>query len=286
MKLSVSRFKAVLATLGAGLILTASAARPVPAQTPAPGPAPSPQSSQRMKARVTEVLVDSSIPDDSEVEKMLEPYAPKVRALSEVIGKLIGELKKSGIGAGSMGNFVVDALRNRAEAKTGKPILLAITNSGGLRKNAIAEGDLTVGDIFELLPFENALVTVDLTGEQLRQFLAVVVKERDAQSGARITFRTTDGNNEIVSVKLDHAGSEVDIDPNATYTIATIDYLVKRGGDYKILQSGKNVQPLNLTMRDAVLDYVRSETAAGRPIKSMLDGRFRSTNPPEAEKPR
>jgi 2',3'-cyclic-nucleotide 2'-phosphodiesterase (5'-nucleotidase family) len=200
---------------------------------------------------------------------------------------LIGELKKSGIGAGTMGNFVVDALRNRAEAKTGKPILMAITNSGGLRKNAIAEGDLTVGDIFELLPFENALVTVDLTGEQLRQFLNVVVKERDAQSGALITFRTTNGTNELVSVKLNSAGREVEIDPNATYTIATIDYLVKRGGDYKILQSGKNVQPLNLTMRDAVLDYVRSETAAGRPIKSMLDGRFRSTNPPtEPEKPR
>jgi 2',3'-cyclic-nucleotide 2'-phosphodiesterase (5'-nucleotidase family) len=277
----------VLGTIAAWLILTGATPLLVSAQAPATAPAPSSQSSQRMKARVTEILVDASIPDDAAVEKMLETYAPRVRALNEVIGKLSGDLKKSGIGAGTMGNFVVDALRNRAEAKTGKPVLLAITNSGGMRKNAIAEGDLTVGDIFELLPFENALVTVDLTGEQLRQFLDVVVKERDAQSGARITFRTTDAGNEIVSVKLDNAGQETDIDPSATYTIATIDYLVKRGGDYKILQAGKNLQPLNLTMRDAVLDYVRSETAAGRPIKAMLDGRFRSTNPPsEAEKPR
>lgn len=246
------------------------------------------KSEPRINARVTEILVDSKIPDDPAVEKMLEVYAPKVRALNEVIGKLSGDLKKSGIGAGTMGNFVVDALRDRAQVKTGQPVLLAITNSGGLRKNAIAEGDLTVGDIFELLPFENALVTVDLTGEQLRQFLNVVVKERDAQSGALITFRTNDKNeNEMLAVKLGTAGNEVEIDPNATYTIATIDYLVKRGGDYKILQAGKNLRPLNLTMRDAVLDYVRSETAAGRPIKAMLDGRFRSDNPkPETEKPR
>jgi 2',3'-cyclic-nucleotide 2'-phosphodiesterase (5'-nucleotidase family) len=220
------------------------------------------------------------VPDDPDLEKVLQPYAPKVRALNEVIGTLKGELRKGGIGAGSLGNFVADALRDRAQVKIGKPVLLAITNSGGLRRNAIAEGALTAGDIFQLLPFENALVTVDLTGEQLRRFLDVILKNRDAQSGARITYRTNDKKeNEIVSVKLGTSGNELEIDAKATYTIVTIDYLVKRGGEYNILQEGKNLQPLGITMRDAVLDYVKSETAAGRPIKSTLDGRFRSDKP-------
>jgi 2',3'-cyclic-nucleotide 2'-phosphodiesterase (5'-nucleotidase family) len=128
---------------------------------------------------------------------------------------------------------------------------------------------------------------VDLTGEQLRRFLDVILKHRDAQSGARITYRTNDKQvNETVSVKLGSRDNEFEIDPNATYTIATIDYLVKRGGDYSILQEGKNLQPLGITMRDAVLDYIKSETAAGRPIKSTLDGRFRSDKPQsETEKP-
>ena len=254
------------------------------AQATAPAPTTAPV---KVPARVTETLIDSSIPDDPAVEKMLQPYAGKVRALNEVIGKLKGDLKKSGIGAGSMGNFVVDALRDRAQVKTGKPVLLAITNSGGLRKSTIAEGDLTNGDIFELLPFENALVTVDLTGDQLRRFLDVIMRNRDAQSGARITFKLNDKKeNEIVTVKLGSPGSEVDIDPKATYTIATIDYLVKRGGEYNVLQEGQNMQPLNITMRDAVLEYVRSETAAGRPIVSKLDGRFDSLTPMgETEKP-
>ena len=215
------------------------------------------------------------MPDDPSVDKMLEAYAPKVRALDEVIGKLKGELKKGGIGAGSLGNFVADAIRDRAQVKLGKPVLLAITNSGGLRKDAIAEGDLKVNDIFELLPFENALVTLDLTGEQLLRFMTVVLSNRDAQSGARITYRTNDQKaNEIVSVKLRSDGEEKEIDPKATYTIVTIDYLVKRGGDYSILQEAKNMLPLNLTMRDAVIDYVKAETAAGRAIKTTLDGRF------------
>jgi 2',3'-cyclic-nucleotide 2'-phosphodiesterase (5'-nucleotidase family) len=115
----------------------------------------------------------------------------------------------------------------------------------------------------------------------------VIVKNRDAQSGARITYRTNDKKeNETVSVKLGSSGNEFEIDPKATYTITTIDYLVKRGGDYTILQEGKNLQPLGITMRDAVIDYVKSETAAGRPIKSTLDGRFRSDKPQsETEKP-
>lgn len=206
---------------------------------------------------------------------MLEAYAPKVRALNEVIGKLNGDLMKGGIGAGSLGNFVADAIRDRAQAKLGKPVLLAVTNSGGLRRNAITAGDLKVSDIFEVLPFENALVTLDLTGEQLLRFMTIVLSNRDAQSGARIVFKTNDQKaNELVSVKLRIEGHEKEIDPKANYPIVTIDYLVKRGGEYSILQEGKNMLPLNLTLRDAVIDYVRAETAAGRPIKTTLDGRF------------
>jgi len=206
---------------------------------------------------------------------MLEPYYAKVRTLDEVIGKLKGDLNKGGIGAGSLGNFVVDAMRDRAQVKLGKPVLLAITNSGGLRKDALAEGDLRVSDIFELLPFENALVTLDLTGEQLLRFMTVVLSHHDPQSGGCIRYRTNEQKaNKLVSVKLRSGGEEKEIDPKATYTIVTIDYLVKRGGDYSTLQEGKNVQPLNLTIRDAVIDYVKAETAAGRSIKTTLDGRF------------
>ncbi len=277
----MSRFKPAVLTCALLLgVFFAGEWRAYP-QSAATAPAPKPA------GRVREILVDSRIPDDPSVEKMLVAYAPRVRALNEVVGKLKGDLKKGGIGAGSMGNFVVDALRDRAQVKLGKPVVLTIINSGGLRKNAIPEGDLTAGDIFEVLPFENELVTIDLTGEQLRRFLEVMFKARDAQSGARITFRTNEKKeDEIVSVKLTEAGKEFELDPQATYTIVTIDYLVKRGGDYKVLQEGKNLRALNITMRDAVLDYVKSETAAGRPIVSKLDGRFSSEkSSTEAEKP-
>lgn len=268
-----------IAAAGAASAVAQAAAKPAPAPIPIP----------EVRGRATERIVDSTISDDSSVDKMLEVYSPKVRALNLVIGKLEGDLQKNGIGAGSMGNFVADALRDRAQVKLGKPVLLAITNSGGLRRNDIAAGDLRANDIFELLPFENALVTLDLTGDQLRHFLDVVLSNRDAQSGARITYRLNDKKeNEIVSVKLGLANAEQEIDPKATYTLVTTDYLVKRGGEYSVLQESKNMQPLNITLRDAVLDYVKAQTALGQPIRSTLDGRFSFAKPAgqtESEQP-
>ena len=218
---------------------------------------------------------------------MLEPYSAKVRALEVVIGKLEGELSKSPIGAGTLGNFVSDGIRAYSSSRLGKRVLLAVTNAGGLRKNIIAPGDLRAADIFELLPFENALIEIDLTGEQLRRLLSVVTAGRDAQSGARIKYRINEENRpQLVSAALiDQSGREAPIDPQATYTIVTIDYLYKLGsGSYSILQEGKNVRPLGLTIRDAIMEYVKSETAAGRAIKSALDGRF-ALNDPEQSKP-
>lgn len=242
-------------------------------------PAPAPT----VPARVTETVVDATIPDDPAVDKLLEVYAPKVRALDVVIGKLKGELRKPGVGSGSLGNFVTDGIRQQASRKLGKPVDLAVTNGGGLRKAVIQEGDLRVRDIFELLPFENALVAIDLTGAQVLDLLRVAVSHRDAQAGARIKYRTgADKQPELETVRLLVNGQEEEVDPAKIYTVVSIDYLMNRRsskpslteGDYSILRAGKNINPIGLTIRDAMINYVKAETAAGREIRPNLDGRF------------
>ena len=254
-------------------------ATPAPAQQPAakPAPAASPTAPAReMPARVSETLIDSSIPDDPAVDQMLVAYAPKVRALNTVIGRLKGELRKSGTGAGSLGNFVADGMRAQTSLKLGKPIDLALVNSGGLRRPTIGEGELRARDIFELLPFENALVTVDVSGEQLLKLLQLVTTSREAQSGAHIVYVIkADKSQQLEKATLrDVNGREKEIDPQAMYTIVTIDYLMIVGGRYLVLREGKNLNPLGITLRDAIIDYVKSETAADRDIKPNTDERF------------
>lgn len=231
-------------------------------------------------SQTTQTVVDASIPDDPAVEQILKPYSEKVRALSVVIGRLDGALKKDGVGAGTLGNFVTDAVRAQAQARLGKPVTLTIMNSGGLRKNEISPGELRASDIFELLPFENALVALEMNGAQLAKLLAVAA--RDAQAGARIQFKWNDQNRaEFISGKLvDQNGKEQEIDPEKIYTIVTIDYLVRLGsGSYALLQEAKSQTPLNVTLRDAVMDYVKAETAAGRTIRARVDDRYVQIGP-------
>ena len=282
----------ILSVAGALLLLSGGALPGASAQQPSktPRPAASPAAPVAggaktgapamtpldISVRANSREIDESVASDPAVEATIAPYSAKVHELEKPIGTLAGDLKKGGMGGGSLGNFVADALRDRAQVKLGKPVLLAVINSSGLRKNSITAGNISTSDIFQLLPFENALVTLELTGEQLRRFLDVTVARRNAQSGARILYRSNaQKQSEIVTVKLGGLGEERDIDPKATYTIVTIDYLVKRGGDYAVLQEGKNMRELGLTMRDAVLDYVKAETAAGRAVRANLDGRFK-----------
>lgn len=264
---------ALLRVLLLSLVATATqsafgqaAARPAPAATPAD-----------IHASAGNNSVDSTVSNDPAVDKMLEAYSPKVRALDQVIGKLKGDLRKGGVGSGSLGNFVTDGIRAQASVKLGKPIVLAVTNGGGLRKNIIAEGDLRLIDIFELLPFENALYSFDLTGAQVLELLNVVLTRQDAQSGARIRYRLNpDKKLELESARFLIDGVEREIDPAATYTVISIDYLLNvTGGDYgTVLKQAKNTRELGVTTRDAITNYVKAETAAGRDIKSTLDGRF------------
>src|SRR6185295_15664602 len=251
----------VVPVFGQGAAIQPCQATPTPAK---PGTTQGPRASL--------LPVDASVPADKDVEKIVAPYSEKVRELSKVIGRLEGNLSKTGVGGGSLGNFVTNGIRAQAETKLGKPVTLAVMNVGGLRKNEISAGELKASDIFELLPFENALVALELTGTQLAQLLQVV--PRDAQAGARIEFKWNDRNRaEYISAKLiDANGKEQEVDPQKIYTVVTIDYLLQvGGGPYAILKEAKSATPLDMTLRDAIMNYVKSETAAGRSIRSVVD---------------
>jgi 2',3'-cyclic-nucleotide 2'-phosphodiesterase (5'-nucleotidase family) len=269
-----SRLPCLLLLIAAAMpALSQSAAKP-PAQTAGANP----------PAHVSQTLIDSSIPDDSAVDAMVAGYAPRVRELENVIGRVKGgDLRKGGIGAGTLGNFVTDGILFEARQKLGNSVVLAVTNAGGLRKSVIAEGALLQRDIFELLPFENALVEFQLTGAQVLDLLKQVVSHRDAQAGARITY-LNDANNrpQLQSARLLVEGKQVEIDRDATYRVICIDYLWKRTavavsdteGNYSILNHAQKIEPLDLTIRDAIINYVKRETAAGRDIKPNADDRF------------
>lgn len=245
----------------------------VVAVTNLPGDAP---------ARVDQRAIDNSIAEDANITRALAEYRLRVAELNKPIARLDAAIEKKGIGGGGVGNFVADAMRSEASHLAKRNIPLSIINTGGLRKNSIAAGRLSTSDIYELLPFENSLVLVDLTGAQLQTLLAELVRARDAQSGATLTFTADaeDNNPQLASATLNGAGKRKmqSLLPNRIYTIVTIDYLVNRGGNYAVLKEAKRTVPLNVTVRDTVIEYLRRENARGRHVTGKLDNRFRRAN--------
>ncbi len=272
---------AFIALSATSLFAQATAIEPCPAPTPTPRPGIGKRTAPtKVNVSASQAEINSSIADDPDVVKALASYTDKVHALSVVIGRLEGDLKKTGVGAGTLGQFVTNAMMATAKQKSGRNIHLAIMNAGGLRKNDIASGELRASDIFELLPFENALITIDLNGAQLSKLMQSFL--RDAQAGAKIQFRYNEQDRtELVDAKLiDEWGKPVEIDKNATYTVTTIDYLYNlKSGTYALLQEGTNFKALGVTLRDAVMAYIEAETAAGRSIKSKLDERYVQIGP-------
>lgn len=272
---------ALIALSATPLFAQATAIEPCPAATPTPKPGVVKRAAPvKVNVSSSQSEINSSIADDSDVVKALAQYTDKVHALSVVIGRLEGDLKKSGVGAGNLGQFVTNAMMTTAKQKSGRNIQLAIMNAGGLRKNDIASGELRASDIFELLPFENTLITVDLNGAQLSKLMQAFL--RDAQAGAKLQFRYGEQNRtELIEAKLiDESGRPFEIDKNATYTITTIDYLYNlKSGTYALLHEGTNFKALGITLRDAVMAYVKAETAAGRSIKSKPDERYVQIGP-------
>src|SRR5439155_11051880 len=118
----------------------------------------------RMEGRLIPVM---NIAADPDIAKIIEPYQARVAAtLAEVVGQATADLTKSNSAESVLANLIADAHRERGKTQIG------LQNIGGIRAT-ISAGPITWGDIFEVLPFQNTLITLKLTGAQLKKVLNV-----------------------------------------------------------------------------------------------------------------
>ena len=120
--------------------------------------------------------VDKQTNIDSSYTRMLMPYKDSLdKSMNAVIGFSVhGLFKKQP--ESSLGNFMTDAIKTMAEKRFGKKIDAAFVNFGGIR-SYIPKGDITVGKIFELMPFDNLVVLQELKGDKLKAFLTKVCEK-------------------------------------------------------------------------------------------------------------
>ena len=209
---------------------------------------------------------------DKEYEAILQPIKINLDAKMNVIIGEATETMRGHAPESLLSNFSADVYLNAANGFLCQPVDISIVNLGGLR-TVIPAGNITVGKVFELMPFENELVVLWLRGdklEELVQFFARVGGE--GVSGLRMEI----SNGKAVNVTI----KGKPIDNEKLYSIATSDYLA--GGNDKMVQLAQSEKRLNtgLKLRDILLNYIKTETARGNKIQSKLDGRIKTTPNP------
>ena len=219
-------------------------------------------------APVTSQSVSKTQPEDPAVVALIAPYHDKVTSqMQEVLGTAPVALVKAP-GESPLSNFVADLQRVRASQALGQPVPLGVMTNGGLRAG-FAAGPVTLGSVFELMPFENELVVLDAPGPVVQQLFEFAAKIKMAVSGATYTV-TFDGLPKDIRI----GDQPFDINQDKTWPIAISDYLAG-GGDNMVFFKTLKPRGTNILLRTAIADHIRDLTKAGKPVTAKVEGRVR-----------
>jgi 2',3'-cyclic-nucleotide 2'-phosphodiesterase / 3'-nucleotidase / 5'-nucleotidase len=229
--------------------------------------------------RVTPDSVSTTVPDqpityvdaitpEPAIVALVERHEAEIRPLVErVVTQVETTLTRQGP-EWPLGNLVADAQR----AATGTQI--ALMNNGGIRTELLA-GPVRYGDLFRLQPFNNLLVTMELTGAQVLTALehAVAGSGRVGAhvSGISIEYDPTrEPGGRIVSAVLDD-GSR--LDPEQRYSFTVNDFLAERGDGFAVFGEGTNVIRTGIVDLDALILHLEQ---LPQPVQPPATGRIRS----------
>ncbi|MBO6576866.1 MAG: 5'-nucleotidase C-terminal domain-containing protein [Rhodothermales bacterium] len=203
------------------------------------------------EAAVSFTVLSDSLAPDPEVAAMVAPYRENLEAqVSEVVGRAEVEIQK-GRPEGPLGTFAAEAMLSVVQGLTDRPVHLALTNNGGLRR-PLGPGAITVGQMFELMPFENMMIVLDFSAAQVDS-LAQQLARSGGDPIAGFSFLITP-DERAVNVRV----ADEPLDSARTYRLVTSDYLANGGGPYSVLWGDVPREELAYLLRDAFTDHLRA----------------------------
>lgn len=203
---------------------------------------------------------------DKEMETFIAPYKVALdKEMNQVIGYSTQEMK-AGKPESLLSNWNADIYRQAASEYIGKQVDMGVVNLGGLRA-PIPQGDITIRDMFQLMPFENELVILWLDGNEVKELLNIFAKEGgQGVSGVSMVIR----NGKAEHCKI----GNTDINDTQLYSIATSDYLSSGNDRMLPLKWAKKRVNTGLKLRDVLIEHVIRQTKNGKKIQSELDDRI------------
>ncbi|MDA9808597.1 5'-nucleotidase C-terminal domain-containing protein [Flavobacteriales bacterium] len=198
-------------------------------------------------------------PVDSTVLAVINPYQNGIESqMNEVLCVSEMEMNK-GKPESLLGNFVTDLCLNYADAH------VCVMNTGGLR-SSLPKGNITRGDIYTLMPFENELVVLELDIESFKGLVDYITK-RGGEPFSGMTLKASSKGYDIEEVS--GIDDFFDFNKGDKIRVLTSDYLAN-GGDKMWFFKDKEQIKVGIKLRDAIIDHCsKSDT-----ISSKLDNRL------------
>lgn len=221
------------------------------------------------------ILLDASVAEDPAiVARVAELAGPieemKTRVVASTAETLDGERGSCRAMECAMGNVITEAMLDRVKDQG---VEIAIQNGGGIRAS-IGAGEVTMGDVLSVLPFQNTLSTFQVDGATIVAALENGVSQYEDGAGR---FPQVAGMTYVFDLSQPAGGriSEVmvggqPIDLTKVYGVVSNNY-VRNGGDgYKMFRDAQNAYDYGPDLADVTAEYM----AKMGPVKPMLDGRI------------
>ena len=221
----------------------------------------------------TRILVDSryDAAPDAAAAKFMEPYKHRV---DSVMGPVVGEVDHDMTAhrpESDLSNLLADIMVWGAKDYHEK-VDFGVYNMGGIRA-ALSKGKVTYGDVLDIAPFENKICFVTLTGAKVLELFSQMAHTggEAVSHGVELVFTR---DHKLKSARLN--GKE--IDPKASYRIATLDYLAQGNDKMEVFKSATNVvspQESSNNTRFIIMNYFKEQTAQGKVVNAHKEGRIR-----------
>jgi 2',3'-cyclic-nucleotide 2'-phosphodiesterase (5'-nucleotidase family) len=217
-----------------------------------------------------QILISDSLETNADIEAFIKPYREHViKDLDSVLAYAPNTYSKSdGEFNTAIGNLMADAIFEEAnpifKSNTGESIDFVLINHGGIRAN-ISKGNITTKTAFEIMPFENAVVVVKLKAKQVKELVTYLAKAKRAHpiSGLKLIL---DKDYNVISSLINNKP----IDTNATYFVATNDYLYNGGDHMDFFKTNDSLYVLDYKIRNVLIDYFSKKDT----INPVIDDRF------------
>ncbi|QMU66754.1 MAG: UDP-sugar hydrolase [Flavobacteriaceae bacterium] len=202
------------------------------------------------------IAIDSSLKSDASYIRFIEPYREQmITKINTILTYASKDLVRTdGNRQSSLGNLMADLCYERAnplfEKQFGKTIDFAMFNYGGIR-SGIFKGNVTYRNVFELMPFENTFVVVELSGEKAKELIHYFIKNKKAHPLSKQVILSIDGEGYALKI-----GNEL-FDSKKTYRVLTSNYLQSGGDRMDFFKNPIKLYKLAYKVRDAITDYFR-----------------------------